>query len=387
MSLLASALFFVTCLSVFSNFVHPRETDFLAYWAAAKLAANGHPQAAYDPAAIAAVQATVILSHVRMPFGYPPAFLLLIVPLGLIPCAIAFAGWIVATGTAYLAAARRLFPGHGWIAAAAFPPVVVSGIIGQNGLLTAALVMAAATALPRRPFIAGLFMGCLVIKPQLALLYPLAFVAGGQWRAFAGAAVAATGLSLLALLSFGPGTYMAMGHEAALFASIVTSGNTGWYKMASVYSALRLAGLGNQPAWACHILVALAAAAMTAIVWRGRHDLSAKMAVLVAASMLVSPCLYVYDTVVLLIPLLWLLGQGESRRWLVPLWLLPIPSIAQNWGFNRSIDLMPLLPIALLLLIGRRLRPRRSAEDIGGQLQARYRETRHPRAPARMLPQ
>ncbi|HEY0270115.1 MAG TPA: hypothetical protein VGC10_03900, partial [Sphingomonas sp.] len=145
------------------------------------------------------------------------------------------------------------------------------------------------------------------------------------------------------------------------------------------------AGLGNQPAWTCHILVALAAAAMTAIVWRGRHDLSAKMAVLVTASMLASPYLYVYDTAVLLMPLLWLLGQGESRRWLVPLWLLPTPSIAQNWGFNQSIDLMPLLPIALLLLIGRRLRSRRSAEDIDGQLQARYRETRHPRAPARTL--
>ncbi len=355
LQLLALATIFVTGLSVFSNFAYPRQTDFIAYWAAAVLALHGTPAAAYDPATLAAAQAAGASFTSLMPFGYPPAFLLLALPFGLLPYATATAAWIVATAAAYMAAARRLMPGWAWLTAA-FPPVLVNGMIGQNGLLTAALVMMAAAWLKRRPFVAGLFVGCLVIKPQLAILYPLAFVAGGQWRAFAGAALSALGLSALAWICFGTGTYLAMIRAAPLFASVVSGGATGWYKMASVYGSLRLAGAGDGVAWSIHAAVALAAAAMVAIVWRGRHDPGAKMAVLVAASMLASPYLYVYDTVMLVLPLLWLARQGADRRWLAALWLLPMISVAQNWGFHRFMDLMPLVPIALLVLIGRQLR-------------------------------
>ena len=249
-------------------------------------------------------------------------------------------------------------PGSAWLALA-FPPVAVNVMIGQNGLLTAALVIGAAIALPKRPLLSGLLVGCLIIKPQLAILYPLAFVAGRQWRAFAGAALSSLGLSALALIWFGADSYAAFIRAMPLFASVVSGGLTGWHKMASVYGALRLAGLGSQPSWAIHVAVALAAAAMVAIVWRGRHDLMAKIAVLVAASMLVSPYLYVYDTVALVVPFFWLAAQGTDRRWLAALWLLPIVSVAQNWWPADPLDIMPLVSIGLLALIGAQLFARR----------------------------
>ena len=262
--------------------------------------------------------------------------------------------WIAATAAAYLAAARKLPLGTVWLAAA-FAPVAVNGMIGQNGLLTAALVIGAAINLDRRPFLAGLLVGCLVIKPQLAVLFPLAFLADGRWRAIAGAAMAAIGLSALALLCFGLDSYRAMMASTPLFASIVSSGTTGWFRMASVYSALRLAGLDTSIAWAAHLLVAFAATAMVWIVWRRRHDTSAKFAVLVAASMLISPYLYVYDTVTLVVPFLWLAANGADRRVLAVLWLLPVISLLQNWRWNAAMNLAPLVSIGLLALLGFRL--------------------------------
>jgi hypothetical protein len=47
-----------------------------------------------------------------------------------------------------------------------------------------------------RPFLAGLLLGLVAFKPQLGLLIPVALVAAGAWRAFAGA----TAMVLLLLL-------------------------------------------------------------------------------------------------------------------------------------------------------------------------------------------
>jgi hypothetical protein len=351
---LALAVLVITCLALFSNLAFPRQMDFIAYWAASRLALHGHAAAAYDLTALTAVQSTATISRAQMPFGYPPTFLLVTLPFGLMPYGIAAMLWIMATGGAYLAVARKLASGSVWLAAA-FAPAAVNGIIGQNGLLTAALVIGAAISLDKRPFLAGLLVGCLVIKPHLALLFPLAFVVDGRWRAMTGAAISAIGLSLLAMLCFGWESYRAMASAAPLFTSFIYTGTTGWFRMASIYSALRLAGLDSQVAWMVHLLVSFIAVAMVWAVWRGRHDTSAKFAVLVAASMLVSPYLYVYDTVMLVVPFFWLAANGADRRALAVLWLLPILSFVQNWRWNGAVNLAPLVPIGLLVLLGCRL--------------------------------
>jgi hypothetical protein len=89
-------------------------------------------------------------------------------------------------------------------------------------------------------------------------------------------------------------------------------------------------------------------------VWRGRHDTSAKCTVLVAASMLVSP-LYVYDTVMLVVPFFWPAANGADRRVLAVVWLLPVISFPQNWWRNGTVNLAPLVPIGLVILVDVRL--------------------------------
>jgi hypothetical protein len=351
----AYVFLFVSALCIFHNIRSAQQIDFISFWAAAKLALQGNAAAAYDIEAHKAVQDGLRAFATKMPFAYPPPFLLVVLPLGLLSYQIAAALWIAGSYLLYFHAAKRLLPNSGWLVAA-FPPVLLNGMIGQNGFLTAALFVGGALCLARRPFVAGLIFGCLIIKPQLGMLLPLAFIAAGQWRAFAGAALSSAGLLLLAWFAFGTGAYAGMIEIAPVFASIASDGLVGWHKMGSVYASLRLAGLPPGAAWTVHILVALAAAAAVWAVWRRPVDPFAKAAVLAAASMLVSPYVYVYDAMLLILPILWLVGAGVDRRLIIALWLIPLISFLQSFGFNETVNLMPLLPIALLFLICRELR-------------------------------
>ena len=340
----------VIATGVLVNWRYPYLMDFLSYWAAAVLAVGGSPADAYDITVHHAVQQRAFTFDTKLPFAYPPPFLLLLVPLGLLPYALSAGVWIAATLAAYALAVRKLMPD--WAAAAiAFPPVAICGISGQNGLLTAALFMAGLSKLGMRPFVAGMIFGCLAIKPQLGVLLPLAFIAGREWRSFAGATVAVLMLIAASLIAFGSAPWLGFFGQSALFAAIATDGLVGWHKMASVYTSLRLAGLANPAAWALHIACAVTAALAVWHVWRTSTDTLTRGAILAPASLLISPYLYVYDQILLIISLYWLARQGISRKWLVLLYLLPLTTIAQFWTANPTINLAPLTSVAALVLV------------------------------------
>ena len=344
----------VATMSLATNVNDAFGADFMSFWAASVLAVGGDPAAAYDVEAHHAVQAQVATIDGWMPFFYPPPFLLLLLPLGLLPYWAAALTWTVGTFGAYLAAARRLLPGSGWLVVA-YPAVIANAIIGQNGFLTAAIFIGGLLALPRRPLLGGLLLGCLVVKPHLALLLPLAFLAARQWQAIAGAALGSVGLLLLSNLLFGAATYQAFFDQTHLSAGILADGSVGWHKMASVYASLRLLGLSAYTAAVLHGAAALAAAAATWCVWRKQIAWEAKGAALASATLLISPYLYLYDTLILVMPFLWLLTVERRRGLLLLLWCVPLFSFAQNWGLNGLLNLTPLVSITLLFLVCRRL--------------------------------
>lgn len=360
--LFALAFGFVIALSLFSNFNAARKMDFISFWAAGKLVLAGQAVSAYDLDIHRAVQFSIVEFEGLMPFAYPPPFLFVATPLALLPYPVSAIVWVTATAALFVVAARRIAANAGWTAAA-FPPVLINGLTGQNGLLTGALFLFGASLIRRHPFRAGLVLGCLVLKPHLGVFLPLAFAAGGHWRAFMGAAVSSAGLALLALLVFGPDAYVAFLEQLPLFSSIAAEGLVPWHKMVSIYASLSLAGVNASVAWAAHCLIAAAAAVMVWLVWRGKAEIEAKMAVLAAASVLVSPYLYLYDTALLLFPFLWLARNGEDPRVLALLWCIPFVVALQNWGFNEFFNPAPLFPIVMIVLIARRIS--RGEEDRG----------------------
>lgn len=187
--LLAIIILFVCTLALFVNFAAPWQMDFISFWAAGKMVLSGAPASAvYDIAAHHAVQLTAGNFTSQMPFPYPPPFLFFVTPFALLPYGVAAIMWVALNFSLFIFAARRAFPHSGRLALA-FPPVAINGITGQNGLATGGILMIGLPMLDKHPVRAGLLLGCLIVKPQLALLLPLAFAVGGYWRAFFGAAI------------------------------------------------------------------------------------------------------------------------------------------------------------------------------------------------------
>ena len=109
----------------------------------------------------------------------------------------------------------------------------------QQALPFAGYFMSGLALASRRSFAAGLVLGCLIVKPQLALLLPVAFIAARSWRVIAGAAISSTGILLAGALLLGPATTEAWLHQLPLYATITRDGLVGWSKLSSIYAATR----------------------------------------------------------------------------------------------------------------------------------------------------
>lgn len=350
-AMIVALLFFViSVLALVTILVDPYQMDFVSYWAGARLAIAGNPAGAYDLALHRGIELGAIPLQGALPFPYPPCFLLPLAPFGLLSYPLAAFAWVLLGLAAYWTAARRWAPAMTWLALS-FPPLLVNVVTGQTGLLVAALLIGSVTLLPKRPFVAGILLGLLVVKPQLGLVLPLALLAGREWRAIAGAASSSAGLILLSILVFGWTPYQAWLGNAGLIASIASEGLAGWHRMASVYGALRLAGLASGAAWAIHGLVALAAAGAACLVWYRKAGIEARAGALAAATALASPYLFVYDTLILVVPFLWLVGRGRHWPLLGLVWAILFLALVQVAGWSGGPNLMPLAPLLLLGLI------------------------------------
>jgi hypothetical protein len=345
------------------NIRHPTSRDFVSFWGAAQMALAGHPAAAYDRAALHAVQSTVAtFTRGEMPFPYPPAYLLLVIPFGLLPFAAGMVAWSLSTLAFYVFAARRLFPRSGWLPAA-FPAVFATAAIGQNACLTAGIFMAGLALLESSPFVAGAVLGCLVLKAQLGLLLPVALFAARQWRAILGAAMSSTGTMALGFLLFGPAATAAWLHQLPLYAQIARDGLVGWSKLGSVYAAARLAGFAAGPAITLHALVLTGAAGAVWRIWRSDAPYGAKVAILSAATLLASPYVFFYDGVILVPAFLWLAREKTHPAILLALWCVPLVMLAEIAALNGGgVNLNPVVSIALGAIVYRRWRAGNAAQ-------------------------
>jgi len=143
------------------------------------------------------------------------------VPLTPLPYSVAYWTWSALLLIALVWTWRLASPGHGpWrlihlAAAIGWLPVIYGLQLGQPGLFVALGVGACYALLKaERPFWAGIALGALALKPQLAFLVPAALLAGGRTRAFWGSLVALGVLGLVSAIALGPGGIAA--YEARL---------------------------------------------------------------------------------------------------------------------------------------------------------------------------
>ena len=340
--------------------------DFSIFWAASHLMLHGAPTHVYDHVAFAKTQAELFGNFADahgIGWVYPPAFLVVVAPFALLPFSIAYVLFVAAGAWLYASVIARISNvGHamgnrrlGILVIAASPCVFVAAIIGQNSLFTAALAALALLWLEKKPVAAGMCIGLLAIKPQMAIVFPFVLIASRSWKSFAAAALTAIGVTMAGVIACGMQSLHAFVINAnTLRGALLDHGGQGfWFASPTVFSALRLGGLPVVAAYAGHACVAIVAISVACHVWRQSSDLRLRAAILTLAALLASPYVWHYELAWLGIALACLAAlaidggwlAGEQTVWLAG-WLLPIYE-----HFNRVMMLPQVGPLVLLALL------------------------------------
>ncbi len=302
--------------------------DFVTLWSAGRLVLEGQAAGVYDweiaKHAQIAVTGADYTGHLG--FHYPPPFLFVVAVLGCAPFAVSYVGWIALTFAPYAAVVRGLVGRPvGWWLALAFPALFYNFAIGQNGCLTAALLGGTLLFIPTRPILAGICLGLLTYKPQYGPLFPLVLVATAQWRVILAAAVTALAISAASLLVFGSESWLAFFQWAPMTPTFLTNGEVYFGKLQSMLGFVRFAGGSQSAAWIAHWSLAAVVAVAVTLLWRSTARYELKAAALATGAVLATPYVFMYDLVVLAIPMALLIRigfeTGFRKNELYALWI------------------------------------------------------------------
>jgi hypothetical protein len=332
----------------------PLGTDFSNVYAAGALTWQGRPAEAYEPALQHAAERAVFAGR-DVPFygwHYPPFFFAVAVLVATVPYAWGLSIWLVTSLAAYLAVIRAILPRpETLLTAAAFPAVVVNIGHGQNGFLTAALLGGALHWLNRKPWLAGILIGCLAYKPQFGVLIPIALLAGGRWSTIAAAMATVAALVAISFVTLGAGVWHAFADSMTFTQTVVLEqGGTGWEKIQSVFSAVRMWGAGVHFAYSVQLALALMLAASLAWLWQSDAAFELKASALASGSLLATPYVLDYDLVVLAVAIAFFARHGMDRGFrsfeisvLAAAWIVPL--------LARGIAGVTGIPLGLLVLL------------------------------------
>jgi hypothetical protein len=343
-----------------------RGVDFLQFYASAWLVAHGRSADLYDFKAFAAQLPALVPAAgdlLYLPI-YPPQLALLMAPLGAlsyVPALLAWSSVSVAAYVSTVALAFRWIPGLqtwrrvGWPLSLGFPPFLLLVAHGQIATIALPLLLLAWVAFHRRrPLLVGLALGSLAFKPTLGVFAMTALFLMPSWRLLAGvvAGIALQGGLVAVTLGTGPLT----AYHAVLRELVHAAGQfePKLWAMHSLRGAAYLA-FGESAAGTAVYVVGIGVALWwSRQAWRRHEAPLARFAVLGVAGVLLNPHLYVYDLVLLLVPLgcltAWLLGRrsaADERIGLVAYSVVWLPLLGPVAMYTR----LQLTPAVLLLLL------------------------------------
>lgn len=327
--------------------------DFSNLWAGTRMALDGHVDALFDVDAYrAALRAMFSPNLPDQEWSYPPSIMLFGAPLALLPVLPAYLVWTFGTVILLHLAIRPLrLPAMLHVAALASPAVLINAMFGQNGALTAALLIGGLLAAPKRPVFAGVLFGLLTVKPHLGILIPFCLIASRNWRAFASAAITAVALAVGTGLAFGFEVWTSfMGETRALMTSIMEAPYPQSYhsNALTVFIMARSFGASLDIAYAVQAVATLAAIATVTWLWLPSTAIDPRRRALLTATLAVvaTPYGYTYDTIPMCVALVYMFAVSARPQW--PLfaiaWLFPLFAHMLNY---RGIGIGVLMPVAV----------------------------------------
>ncbi len=342
--------YFLTCHPPHDAFGYILGRDFANMWMGAHAAWSGNWLQLFD---VHQYVAALHHQYGTMPaqnWSYPPSVFLLIWPMRFLHYFGALAAWsLLGIILCSVVSRPKSLTSAGLILLS--PAVIMNLLVGQNGLYSAAVLIATLKLLPRRPVLAGICLGFLSLKPQLGLLFPLALICARQWRCFI--AAAATAVILLGITAFVYGIsvwpdYLRM--VAPVQTDIMTQGSGLFvFMMPTAFANVRI--LGFPASLAFLIQAPFTLLAIAAVIWTfiRKRDPAISVAVLISAIFVGTPYCFDYDMVVMG----WVIASLKDQltdpwdiRLMLTVWWLPVLCII--FGLLRLPLAAPLMAIFLL---------------------------------------
>ena len=175
--------------------------------------------------------------------------------------------------------------------------------------------------------------------------------ATGRWRTFATAAVTVALLALATTFAFGPHIWQAF-LDSTRFTRVVAleQGDTGWYKIQSLFAWARMWGASVTVAYALQAALIVALGAALIWLWRSAAPYPLKAAGLCLAAILATPYTFDYDMMVLAPAIAFVAVDGFARGFgpwektaLAALWLVPLAA--------RSVAHVTLIPLGVPIML------------------------------------
>ena len=240
---------------------------------------------------------------------YPPQVSLFFAPFGLVPYTTALVLWLSFSSLIYAAccyAVWRTCPNlrsHGFtvlILALAFPAFWHLIAWGQTSALALACFTATYFALrAKQEFVAGLLLGCLIFKPQLAIAAAIVFLVTFHWKIIGGALLSAGSQLFAACLYYGAAPLRDWMRTLLNLPHLLPLLEPRLYQTHSLRTFWTLLIPWPAASLALYLISAFVVSVLTIVCWRSRMPLPLRYAVLLLATVLLAPHLTVYDLVIL----------------------------------------------------------------------------------------
>ncbi len=292
--------------------------DFPAFWTGARLIADGRGHQLYDLGTQERLQVELAGAPLKrwQPYLNPPLLVIVVrafADLNYVHAFLAFTGLMVAAGLLGCWALLSSTPGLGArplhrltvaLLVLSFHPMIRTMIGGQNTVLTWSLLTSAYAALRSgHPLLAGLCLGAQTYKPQFVPLIGAWLLWQRQWSAIAGIVAGALTHYILGVAFVGPDWPVLMLKFLWLYRPMEWGEN-----VATHFSLLAFFGL-TIPGVMGKLLASLGALAAVILAFRKaghigpqHHSFGPAWAVLVTATMLISPHMQYYDFGILTLP-------------------------------------------------------------------------------------
>ncbi|MFO1147118.1 MAG: glycosyltransferase family 87 protein [Alsobacter sp.] len=327
--------------------------DFKSFWLAGRLMGEDRLAVLFDQVAFNFERQAFFPFDGGHVWSYPLHVLLFARPLSLLPYPVAASLWMALGAACLLWMASRA--GRSW--PAALVVIACAGTtffwfwLGQLSPITGLLLFCATVLAPTRPLLAGLCLGILSVKPQLALLAGLLLLVTSQWRPILVGVATCLAMVLATTAMIGVEPWIGLMRDAApTQRDVMFNWRPVQPLISTVYAELIFLWVPKGAAWAAQLVVSAAVfgcalwAAASRLPWRE------KAAMAVCATVAGLPYILVYDHV-LLFPLLLpdLLDPRTSfPRFLILAVVLTLASFGVMLFLVTGI---PLLPAAMLLMM------------------------------------